>query len=212
MRVLVVGATDEALEITRSLLNEGHEVVILDDNKSRIDKAVQELDVAAYMFSIVDLDTFQQAGIHKADIVLAMHPLDTVNILVCSLAKHFNVPRIYAIVSSKESANILWKLNLASNVLIKSRALSKAVTELVYDVKLIELDEENYLAVVAVKEGSYFVGKTVRDAEDEGIKVIAVLSSENTLANPDKDYMIKHNERIVFIIRKDKLESFVFKH
>jgi len=206
-----VGATDEALEIIRSLLNEGHEVVILDDNKSRIDKTVQELDIAAYMFSIVDLDTFQQAGIHKADIVLAMHPLDTINILVCSLAKHFNVPRIYAIVSSKESANILWKLGLASNVLIKSRALSKALTELVYNVKLIELDEEHYLAVVTIKEGSYFVGKKVGDAEDEGIKVIAILSSENTLVNPDKNYMIKHDDKIVFIVHKDKLESFIFK-
>ncbi|MEM1644796.1 MAG: TrkA family potassium uptake protein [Ignisphaera sp.] len=211
MRVLIVGATDEALEIIRRLLNEGHEVIILDDNRSRIDKAVQELDVAAYMFSMIDLDTFQQAGIHKADMVLAIHPLDAVNILACSLAKHFNVPRIYAVVNSKESANMLWKLGLASNVLIKSRALSKALIELIYDVKLIELDNENYLVLATVGEGSYLVGKTIGDVEDEGVKVVVVLSDENTLINLDKNYTFKQGDKIVFIIRKDNLESFVFK-
>lgn len=211
MRILVVGATDEAIDAIKEIVRRGHEVVVLDDNKTRIDKVVQELDVATYIFSIMDLTAFMQAGIHKADMVLAIHPIDTVNVLACVYARHFNVPKVLAVVNTNQVASILEKLGLANNILVKPRAMAKSLTELLYDIKLIEVDSDIYLTMLYVKEGSYVEGKSVEDLEAEGAKVLAIIA-DNNLVNFDKSYRLKNGEKLIFVVKKDKLESIIFKH
>lgn len=211
MRILVVGATDEAVDIVKNLIEKGHEVIMLDDNKARIDKIVQELDVAAYVFSTTDLTSFQQAGIHRADMVLTMHPVDTVNMLACIFAKHFNVPKILAVVSSIQTADILKRLGLADNVLVRSKAVSRALMEFMYDVKLVDIDEEHYLVILVVKDGLHIEGKTVGDIEEEEIRVLTVMSSDNVPIGFNKDYVFKKDDKVILIVRKDKLESVLFK-
>lgn len=211
MRIVVVGATDEAINTMRILINRGHEVIVLDDDKTRIDKVVQELDIPAYMFSITDLTALTQAGLHKADMVLALHPLDIVNILVCVYAKHFEIPRILAVVESNEAARVLEKLGLAHTILVRSRALSKALMELIYDIKLVEIDDENYLVLFVVRDDSRMLDKTIDDIEKEGANVIAVTSSENKLISFDKNYTIKKGDKLIFIVKKNDLESILLK-
>lgn len=210
MRILIIGATDEAINITRNLIVKGHEVVVLDNDRDRIDRVVQELDVAAYLFSITDLSAFMQAGIHRADMVLAIHPVDTVNILACVYAKHFNVPRILAVVGSQQTANVLERLGLAHNVLVKSKAVANMLMELLYNSKLIEIDEDHYIAMTEVSEGSRINGRSVEELEDNGVKVLAVISRENTVANIDKAYRMKVGDRVLIMVRKDRIDHVLF--
>jgi len=211
MRVLIVGATDEALDLVREFIRNKHEVIVVDDNKTRIDRVVQEFDVAAYLFSLIDLEIFQQIGIHKADIVIAIHSVDTVNIVVCTLAKHFRVPKVYAIVNNKETADILEKLELANSVKIKSKAVFKELLEMIYNVRITEFDKDHYLILVNVEENERLLDKKVNDIEDEGIKVLAIVSSENNIVSFDKNYSFKKNDKVFLIADKDKLGSFLSK-
>jgi trk system potassium uptake protein TrkA len=209
MRVLIVGATDEALDIIRELVKNKHEVVVVDDNKSRIDRVVQELDIAAHLFSFIDLEVFQQIGMHRADAVIAMHPIDTINIIVCTIAKYLRVPKVYAIVNSRESANILEKLGLSNSVKVKSRAMFKEVLEMVYNIKIAELDDKYYLVIATVEEGSNLIDKKVEEVEDEGVKVLTIVSNDNNVVNFDKNYSFKKNDKVLFIVDKGKFSSFL---
>jgi len=208
---MVIGATDEVLDVIRDLVDKGHEVIVLDDNKSRIDRVAAELDVPAYIFSVLDLSALMHAGIHRADMILVAHPLDVVNILVCVYAKHFDIPKVIAAVNSEHVASILEKLGLAHGILIKSRALAKAFTELIYDTKIVELDDEYYIAMHNVKEGSHLEKKSLEDIEGDEIKVLVIISSENNIVKPDKSYILKPGDRILFMVKKDLLESVLFK-
>lgn len=212
MRVVVVGASEEALELIKEFVTNGHDVVVLDDNKSRIDRVVQELDVAAYTFSVIDIDVFQQIGMHKADLVIAMHPIDTVNILVCTIAKHFNVPKVFAVVNTKEALNIIHKLGLANNVLLRSRAMHRVLLEVLFNINLAEFDDNHYIMFIKVDEDSPLYNKKVDDVDMEGAKIISIVSSDNNVVNFDKNYVIKKNDKVIMVISKDKFESFVFKH
>ena len=212
MRVLVVGATDEAIDFIRNIMSRGHEAIVLDDSKARIDRVVQEFDITAYQFSIMDLSPLVQAGIYRADVVLAAHPVDTVNILVCVYAKHFNVPKIIALVNTQQAATIIEKLGLAHTIVVKSRIAAESFIGAFYGVKVMELDDENYVMLLEVKEGSHIEGKTVDDIEAEGAKLIAIISRDGNLVGPTKDYRLKHGDRALVIVKKDKIESVLFKH
>ncbi|MEM0371729.1 MAG: NAD-binding protein [Ignisphaera sp.] len=212
MRVIVVGAVDEIMELIRELIDKGHEVVVLDDDNTRIDRFVQELDVAVYLFSLFDLTTFMRAGMHKADIVLVAHPVDTVNVLVCIYAKSLGVPKIYAVVGSAHTANVLSKLGFVERVLVKSTLVRRSLTELIYGVRIIELDEDNYLVMLTLSEVNHLEGKKVEEVEEQGAKILAILDSENNPINYDKDYVLKRGEKIVIKINKRSMESLLFKY
>lgn len=211
MRILIIGATEEAWDLVKDLVDKGHEIIVLDDDKTRIDKITRELDIATYIFSSSDLTPLLQAGVQRADVVLAMHPLDTINMLACTFAKHYGVPKIFAVVSSTQVADILKRLNLVDNTLIKSRIITKAVTELIYDVKLVELDDKSYLVVLRVEEGSYLEGKTIGDIEGEDIKVLTIFSG-NDIVKHDERYVLKRDDKILIVVKKDKLEHILVKH
>lgn len=211
MRIVVIGAVDEIIELIKELNDNGHEVIILDDDRSRIDRFAQELDIPIYFFSLPDSRIFTQAGIHKADIILAVHPNDMINIIACVYAKSLAVPKIYAVVNSSHTANILNKLGLVEGILIKSASLSRALTELIYGVKIIELDEKNYLVMATINGENYFEGKKVKELEERGLKILAVLDNENNLINYDSEYVVKKDQKIVFKTEKDKIESLTFR-
>ncbi len=100
MNILIVGAGQVGYFLCERLSLEGHEVTLVDRDQEHLNEAQDRLNVLGVLGNGASAETMEQAGIKKADIVMAVTDLDEVNILVCLLAREYGVGKRIARVKS----------------------------------------------------------------------------------------------------------------
>lgn len=97
MQIIVIGCGKVGAKLARVMADEGHEVVIVDNDS----KAFKNLGVGFNGLTVtgvpIDQDVLKQAGIETADALAAVTPDDNVNIMACQVAREiFKIPRVIA--------------------------------------------------------------------------------------------------------------------
>ena len=87
MRILVVGDGKVGHTLAQELISEGHDVVIIDRNDEVVRKAEDMLDAMCIRGNGANAKTLLDAGVEKADIVVAATASDETNMLCCLVAK-----------------------------------------------------------------------------------------------------------------------------
>lgn len=98
MKVIVVGGGQIGSAVASSLLEHGHEIRIIEQQKSRIEYLKQEFSEDVLILDNgTDPVVLEKAGIAKADVVAAVTGTDEVNLVASTLAKmEFGVPKVVA--------------------------------------------------------------------------------------------------------------------
>lgn len=93
MRVVILGAGQVGSNLAKKMVQEKHDVVIIDPNEEKIHAVQDQMDVMGMIGNGVSLPVLKQAEIAKADLMIAVTRNDDINILACILAKEFGVPQ-----------------------------------------------------------------------------------------------------------------------
>ena len=102
MYIIIAGIGLVGGELARKLVENKHDVVAVDIDKEICDKLYSDLGVITLNGNIADVDTLQEAGVTKADVLVAATGSDTDNLAGAILAKSFGVSQI--IVRMRNSA------------------------------------------------------------------------------------------------------------
>jgi trk system potassium uptake protein len=102
MRIVIIGAGAVGFHLARRLTDEGHDVVIIDTNPDKVRRAGDSLDVIAIEGNGASIPVLEEAGIAKADILVAVAHGDEVNLMACLIASRRGVPIKVARVSHPE--------------------------------------------------------------------------------------------------------------
>ena len=94
MYILVAGGGMVGGGLVRRLLDSKHDVVLIEQCKELCDKLYAETGVVAINASATSIEALNEAGIGKADVVVAATGNDTDNLACAILAKSFEVPQI----------------------------------------------------------------------------------------------------------------------
>ena len=94
MRVVISGGHTVGGELARKLLNQNHDVIVIDKDKERCDKLYSEIGVVAIEGNSAEAGTLEEAEINKADLFVATHANDADNLASAILAKSFGVSQI----------------------------------------------------------------------------------------------------------------------
>ncbi|KKM03873.1 hypothetical protein LCGC14_1770070, partial [marine sediment metagenome] len=87
MRVIIIGAGEVGYQLTRSIVAEGSEVIVVDKDPAKLQRVSDELDVATINTDGSSPKGLEVAGAAKADILLAVTDSDETNMITCLLAK-----------------------------------------------------------------------------------------------------------------------------
>ena len=87
MRILVVGDGKVGHTLAEQLTREGHDVVIIDNNETVLQRSEDTLDVLCVHGNGANARTLMDAGVEKADILVAATASDEINMLCCLIAK-----------------------------------------------------------------------------------------------------------------------------
>ncbi|HIP56664.1 MAG TPA: TrkA family potassium uptake protein [Ignisphaera aggregans] len=200
MRIAIIGASREAIELVKKLQELGHEIVVLDDRRGRIDEIRSQLDVATFFGELKHVEVYDEARIHRADIVIAAHESEESNVIASVFARYRGVPKIIAVVNTDEVANLLKSLGLAQQVVVRTRKLSQSIIDALLNIKSIELDGSTLLALINVEDHKSLVNVSIEDVEKNGLKVLALIDENgNVHTPPPKDAILKQKHKLIVL-------------
>ncbi len=102
MHIIIVGAGQVGRFMASTLCTEGNNVVLVDTDEALLNDIQEHLDVMTVPGNGARVNVLQQAGIERADLLIAVATHTESNILACQVAKHFNVDKTVCRVSSDE--------------------------------------------------------------------------------------------------------------
>jgi trk system potassium uptake protein TrkA len=87
MRILIAGGGEVALLIARRLIREGNEIAIVEQDADRCSVLEQNLDAHVVCGSAASIRILDQAGLKKAEMLIAITHEDAINVLACMAAQ-----------------------------------------------------------------------------------------------------------------------------
>lgn len=113
MYVIVVGGGKVGYYLAKSLLEEQQEVLIIEEDAQRCRALSDELGVNVMQGDGCEASTMEEAGMGRADVVVAVTGDDEDNLVVCQVAKQkFNVGRTVARLNNPKNEKIFRRLGI----------------------------------------------------------------------------------------------------
>jgi trk system potassium uptake protein TrkA len=167
MYVVVAGGGKVGSNVTRTLLERGHEVTLIEQRRDRFVRLEDEFDYRVHLGDATELYVLERAGIERPpDLVLAVTGDDEDNIVIGQLAREkYGVPKVIARVNDPRNQLHFDLLGISPTVSAVQDILAKIEHEVpgMADlIHLIELEKENLEIIeVTIDKDSPAAGKTV---------------------------------------------------
>ena len=182
MYIIVVGGGKIGYYLSRALLAEGHEVLVLEKKPDRSAFICNELGSVCIRGDGCEASTLAEVGTERADMFIAVTGDDEDNLVACQVAKHkFNVPRTIARISNPHNETIFKKLGIDVTV-SSTNIILESIEEKVPDHPLTHL----------------------LDISDEGLEIVEVKipPDATTVGKPVKELLLPPGSVLCLIIRK----------
>lgn len=215
MRVIIVGAGEVGYQIAKYLSLESIDVVVIDKDKDKLRRVIEDLDVAAVEGEGGSPSTLMDAEADKADIILAVTDKDETNMIACLLAKVFNIPRKIARIRNPEYFN---NERLLSSELLDIDPAINPELELAKTVeKLLELPlatdieefENGLIKIIGFKipETAPLIGKTLKKVGNMYDKklLIGIIVREDKAIIPSGEDVIQEGDIIYVPVKKEEV-------
>ncbi|MBA8796309.1 trk system potassium uptake protein TrkA [Friedmanniella endophytica] len=203
MRVSIAGAGNVGRSIAAELLENGHEILLIDHDPRAI-KADTLPDAEWLLADACELSSLEEAGIDSCDVAIAATGDDKANLVTSLLAKtEFGVPRTVARVNHPKNEwlfNADWGVDIAVST---PRLMSALVEEAVSVGDLVRLltfrEGEANLVEMTLPQDSPCVGQRIGDMEWPGDVVLVAIIRDGHSRAPEVDGALEAGDELLFI-------------
>ena len=102
MKIVIVGSGKIGTTIIESLLSEGHDITVVDNNPQVVSQISNIYDVMCVCGNAADYDTLAEAEVQKAEMLIAVTGSDELNMLTCFFAKRMGAKQTVARIRNPE--------------------------------------------------------------------------------------------------------------
>ncbi|MDN3355060.1 TrkA family potassium uptake protein [Actinomadura sp. DC4] len=207
MRVAIAGAGAVGRSIAQELLENGHEVLLIDKNPRSI--KVEAVAQAEWLLAdACEIASLDDAGLERCHVVVAASGDDKVNLVVSLLAKtEYGVPRVVARINHPKNEwlfNESWGVDVAVST---PRLLSALVEEAVSVGDLVRLmtfrQGEANLVELTLPEDAPLAGQLVGSvAWPQDTALVAILREGRVLV-PSDDDTLEGGDELMFVANQD---------
>jgi trk system potassium uptake protein TrkA len=212
MYIIIVGAGRVGYYLAKALLDEGHEVLIIERAASVCETINDELGSICYRGDGCETSTLAQVGTGRADMLVAVTGDDADNLVACQVAKHkFKVPRTIARIRNPKNEALFRKLGI--DVTISSTTvILEQITEEVPTHPLVHLHEirDRGLEIVEIKipQGAATVGKAIREITlPAGTILTLVIRKAQRPIVPNQNTLLAAEDQIIAVINPNEEEA-----
>lgn len=212
-RFVVMGAGEVGFHLARSLSAEGHQVTVIELDRTRRERVADELDASVVRGNGADLTVQEAAGVASCDLFLAVSSSDEANLAASGLARHLGARRCVVRVRSAHGIithRRVYEKIFGADLLLSTQLLT--THRILNDIRGHNTMAIEYLAggkvqlrKIHLDENSVLVRKPLRDvALPEGSLVVAYFRGEELIipsgddsAKAGDDALILGNEEVI---------------
>ncbi len=208
MYIVIAGITTLGRKLVEQL-EDDHDVVVIDEDQDKCERLYSSSGATVINKAPSTLTALEDAGITQADVLISALKEDNENMVVCSLAKKYGVPKVISRVEDDEylgAFEIIGVETVAHTDLLLSEFLS--TVEHPYLVKMANLSGDREVLKASVREGSRLAGMTVEEVQEDKkfpgrFKIVSVVQEDKVLAN-DVNIQLDEEDEIILIGPEDK--------
>jgi len=216
MYVVIAGAGIVGGELARRLLESRHDVVVVEHDKASCDQLYAETGAVVVNGSASRIETLREAGIDKADVLVAATATDANNLVCAILGRSLGVPQIIARMRDPAYESAFRLAGVSSLVRVTDLMVNQMVTEIeqpdVRSITAIGGGRANIFSVT-VAEGAPGAGKSVAavaaspDFPDECVFVAVYGSGGEEFAIPRGNRIINVGDEIYLIAEAEDIKK-----
>ncbi len=204
MYVIVVGGGKIGFYLTKQLLTEGHEVLLLEKDRRRQAMLSEQLGEVVVQGDGCEVRIMSEVGFGRADVIVAVTGDDEDNLVICQMAKKkFQAPRTVARVNDPNNLTLFEKLGIDTTV-SSTQIIFNLLDQQIETGEIVPLGalRNGNIEVVAINlsERSPVLGRSIRDLPLPGqALIISVVRRDNALL-PQADTRFEVDDTIIVMV------------
>jgi len=202
MYIIIVGGGRVGYYLARALLDEGHEVLIVEKNAAFCDTINEEMGSVCVRGDGCEAATLDDVGTGRADMLVAVTGDDEDNLVACQVAKYkFNVPRTIARIRNPQNEAIFKKLGVdvtvsTTNIILE--AIEKEVPTHPLTHLLTLSDKGLEIVEIRIPPESKSIGKLVKEIpRPEGSKLALIIPKDRKPRMPSPSTILREGDQII---------------
>lgn len=218
MKIVVIGDGKVGATIVEHTAKENHRVTIIDNDPKVVEQMVNKFDVMGICGYGASYETQKEAGVDKADIVIATTSSDEINILSCVVAKSLGAKSTIARVRNYEySTQIdLMRENLGIDMIINPELeAANEIKNIINFPEALKVDsfgnEQLDLVELYIDENNLLVGETLSSLFIKYhvfLLVCAVQRGEEVFI-PSGNFVLQAKDRIHLVASRANIRLFL---
>lgn len=164
MYILIGGAGLVGINLAQELVQLGHTIAVIDIDSAACRYAREQVGVMAFEGSAVNTQLLLEAGIRKADAVVAALRDDPLNLAMITLAKHYGAPHIVTRMRNRDFAepyrlagahHVISTVDLAVNTMVTVLEYPQVESMMHYEQGQVEVFK------LSIPKNSHVTGRSV---------------------------------------------------
>lgn len=208
MYVIVVGGGKVGYYLTKQLLSEGHEVLLLEKDRRRQAALAEQMGEVVVQGDGCEVRIMSEAGFGRADVIVAVTGDDEDNLVICQMAKRkFQAPRTVARVNDPDNLGLFEKLGIDTTV---------SSTQIIFNLLDQQIETGEIIPLAALKNGnieivaitvserSPVLGRNVRTLPLPGDALIISVVREQHAMLPQGDVRFENGDTVIAMVVADE--------
>jgi trk system potassium uptake protein TrkA len=204
MYIIVIGGGKVGYYLARTLLDEGHEIVVVEKDPARTEFICNELGS--------EVATLTEVGTGRAEMFIAVTGDDEDNLIACQVAKHkFNVPRTVARINNPKNEVIFKELGIdvavsSTNIILESIQEEVPTHSLTH---LLDIRERG-LEIVELKipADAKTIGKEIRELQlPPESRLFLIIPKQEKPRLPTASTVLEAEDQIIAITTPESEEA-----
>ena len=156
MRTVFVGAGKVSVETAKALIKKGHEVVIIETDKAKIDELSEEMDCSFLQGDGSQPNILREVNPAQTDFLFCLTDSDQDNVIASLVGRSLGFKRVVTSIGDPQFEDICHELGLKDTI-IPSRTISRYLEDMVGGSENVELstvikDEARFFTLIAKEE------------------------------------------------------------
>ena len=206
MYVIVAGGGKIGYYLTKTLVNEGYEVLLIEKDKQKVEIYSERFGSVVVRGDACEASTLAAAGTGRADVVVAATGDDEDNLVICQMAKKkFNVPRTIARINNPKNEEIFRRLGIDRTV-SQTNVLLSLIEQ--------EIPERSFVHLVTLKHAQLAVveatvapdapvtGRVLADIRFPPETVVMAVMRDGQVLVPNGTTRLEANDAVIVLAQR----------
>lgn len=222
MNIIIVGAGFTGTQLAKRLISTKNDVVLIDSDEEKVRHISNRLDCMVMQATANNLETLEDAGISKADVLITLTESDELNMIICSLADSM-YPKVMKIARVRNYDYYCAKPQAANHrppygidfMVHPDEEAAKAIVKAMESGAATEVtdfeDSETALISLQVEKGSKFDGIRVLEMRNFTSLpfMLAYIEKDGEPSLPSGSSILDAGTRLTIVTEKQNIPAFL---